>query len=300
MMRRLALVALLCAASSSCYTVLRHPPVEPEAAELVEDDVYASEETDRCSACHSDWELEQFDYAFHPIYIPVGVWEPWYCEPWWVNEVPPVRVGTQVPSGAGMVNDRPAGGGGGGGGVGAGFQTPGVWIPTNNSPAPGVVIVPTPTSGPKPQAGGQDGTTNPGPKPEAGASNPDRSALDAGRSTDPKVADPKPATPTEAPRPDANDASRNGTSTTAPRSGESQDTRRSGQSAPAPRSGESQDTSRSGQSTPAPRSGESNDASRSGSSTTPPRPNESPPAANPAPKPDQGRGMTNSRGRSGE
>src|SRR5262245_24686371 len=81
-MRRIGWIVVAAWLLPGCYTVLRHPAVESQEPSDV------AVRADRCVACHSAWELDQFEYAFHPGWYPInGPWPGWYCEPWWIDVV---------------------------------------------------------------------------------------------------------------------------------------------------------------------------------------------------------------------
>jgi hypothetical protein len=60
--------------SSGCYTVLNHPAVETSSYDYD----YAS-----CYDCHSG---AFFDYSYARVPYP-GMWDIYYMEPWWNNEI---------------------------------------------------------------------------------------------------------------------------------------------------------------------------------------------------------------------
>jgi len=105
---------------TGCYTVLRHPPVESPAVEAAPVVLRGD-----CAACHSDWDLHRYGYAFHPGWYPVyGPWPRWYSEPWWIDvaasDPHPASAGVQVEQSAGLQNDREAL---------PQASAPGVWMP---------------------------------------------------------------------------------------------------------------------------------------------------------------------------
>jgi hypothetical protein len=262
-MRRVFLPLLALAILSGCYTVLRHPRVESDVEEP--DPVVVRSD---CAACHSDWDLERYGYAFHPGWYPVyGAWPRWYYDPWWADVVVADRQvapqGVQVEQSAGLKNDRgPAGGS---------AAAPGVWMPGGGAPAPsgtGTLLDPgprprasDPPSGPgdpTPSAGGHSGTPAATPaRPGAGASTP---------------VGPQPAQPVDEPRPGSGSpttpTTHQGSSTSNPR----------GPSSGNVPAKQPADAGRPATPSPTPPS-------------TPP-----PPEGHVEPQPSQGRGMGNDRG----
>src|SRR5262245_35758848 len=175
MRRVLAAIPLAALLASGCYTVLRHPRVEAETN--VSKPVALRSD---CAACHSDWDMERFGYAFHPAWYPAyGAWLDWYWEPWWIDVVvadpSQPRAGKRSMQGAGLVNDR--------GAPGATVVSPGVWLP----PATPTRVLEVPAPPPNPRA------TDPEPR---GGTSPARPAE---RRADPHPGAGRSGTPAENP-----------------------------------------------------------------------------------------------------
>jgi hypothetical protein len=116
---RTLLIFLGIAASlaTGCYTVLRHPAIDPEepaaSGELNSHPDIAAARS--CFDCHS---LAELDPAYVVLTVPYepGYWDAWSQRAWWwapleapphpVGE-PPAPGGVLVPIGGGLVNDRP-------------------------------------------------------------------------------------------------------------------------------------------------------------------------------------------------
>lgn len=107
MKRWLGILAVLCS-SSGCYTVLRHPDVEPEGASAYGDGLgydadyssgYGLGPGQDCAACHDTWTQDGWDPR--PLPWP-PVWLAYNTGPWWQ------RSGTAQAQGGALVNTRPA------------------------------------------------------------------------------------------------------------------------------------------------------------------------------------------------
>jgi hypothetical protein len=195
MRRVLATIPLVVLLVSGCYTVLRHPPVQDE--EEISEPVAVRNE---CAACHSDWDMERFGYAFHPGWYPAyGAWLGWYWEPWWMDVVVAApshpRSGKQSMQGAGLVNDRNAPASSG--------VPAGVWLPPAAPLRPPTVLdTPVPptsprSSDPEPEAVPTDPDERRGSNPRAGAGRtgaPARNPADGSDGTGPAARPAEPAT----------------------------------------------------------------------------------------------------------